>query len=568
MYPRWQFYNRTHDTLPWEKDFIATQFASKLQRAVPELLSGELGLERIDLSARIPFILGTEQSSSILVSRASVRDVYDEALRQMGVHGMPIPSTAHVVHQPSISDPPIRRAIVEGCPGIGKTFGLLHALRRLLVAGKVVAFDDAFNRVIYAFIPSRMETVVSQRVFNPAEAQEWRGDPFSSETYTVYKLRYNNMKGLSFFDNYANQSVPLLQNPDAYLLLYSMKGYERTSLVAANTIIACYPDERQLGHFKMQPHQVYYVPMCTLLEITRMLQSDALGPVGCDISERFGIVGGNLSAFKRDDFDIIKADLDCLMAPENIKSEYALKAAAQSNDLWIDMKSSCNPKLYRYHVSYPYHRKSIRSHFVSSYVKLKIGSMIFPGLYRAGVCDKKIWETTCAVALSLGDSFRVKRLVNAGCSEPSEDPLALLEVSQSSTHRSLLECVAPKDTWMSLPYAEANPSPTKLYEASAFSMESQGFDLADLVLHRDVGFVCLTSKTLPRLDVIRYLLDNIVEATAERPLRLYHCLNESEFNKWTFAPEPLGSQWTAEAAGPLHPRLRQFALCIPQNLPI
>jgi hypothetical protein len=81
-----------------------------------------------------------------------------------------------------------------------------------------------------------------------------------------------------------------------------------------------------------------------------------------------------------------------------------------------------------------------------------------------------------------------------------------------------------------------------------------------------VAFVRTPGETLPPLDTIRDALDNIVEATAERPLRLYHCLNEDQFNKCSYAPEPRDAQWAAQAAAPLRHRLQQFALCIPDAL--
>lgn len=105
--------------------------------------------------------------------------------------------------------------------------------------------------------------------------------------------------------------------------------------------------------------------------------------------------------------------------------------------------------------------------------------------------------------------------------------------------------------------------------AKLLESTKRNFTLVDFVLFRDVAFnptISKRSKKLPTMASIRKMLV-IAGATNERPLNLYHCVNESQFNKKSFSNAFLPKHRTPEDVAFLEERLRQYVLCIPASRP-
>jgi hypothetical protein len=277
LLPSWKRYSYFTDELKWNLDKETTKLARQLQHVKPEDLVDGLGLQKIVVDSGPHWLVPRNASLSdrTLVTRACVRDLYDEALRQLGIEGLPLPCTAPPgVSQPPLTNPPLHRAVVVGNEGIGKSFGLLHALRRLLVAGKVVVLDYAKEGFLYAFIPFRMEAeALHTKEKDAATWQLWQGTgPGNAglEDYTVYQHKYKEK---------APDEIPIVRNPDAFYLLDPHEDL-RFPLVPARTIVATSPDEEKIKvYWKERLYRPFYVSMFTLDEMKRVLKADALGEV-------------------------------------------------------------------------------------------------------------------------------------------------------------------------------------------------------------------------------------------------------------------------------------------------
>jgi hypothetical protein len=217
------------DKLPWQVDAKATEFANKLQVAFPTSLGGKHGLEKTVFDDPIPFIV--DANSNSLITRASVRDVYNEALRQQAYLYVPPTESSGLV-----INPPINRVVIEGDSFSGKSLGLLHALRLLLIGSQVVTLDDADKRTLYAFIPSHMETLVPIDGSDPQSRKAWKGVPKGIDEYTVYKYKYEERTRRPL-------RIPLMQNPDVYYLFYS-RAIAEFPLLPAITIVTNEHDGR------------------------------------------------------------------------------------------------------------------------------------------------------------------------------------------------------------------------------------------------------------------------------------------------------------------------------------
>jgi hypothetical protein len=539
-----------------------------------------LGIEKIALKIGPEWLdaLDTGTASSrTLVSRACVRDSYDEILRRMGIEGLPPPCTvpSGVPQPPLANPPPLHRAVVVGNPGIGKSYGLLHALRRLLIAGKVVTFDFAKEGLLYAFIPSRMEAEVVQRdddTDKEATRQVWRGSGLGHgvlEDYKVYVSEYSLDR----------PKPPILRCPDAFCLLdpHEEKGFP---LLRARTIVATSPDEEKMKvYLKEEYFCPFYVPMFTLDEMKRVLKANALGEVNeAVVEDCFRVVGGNLRAIRSivESPWILEAVKKKILAKVNLAptSEYFIMACAQNSLIPVDKTDDCSSTLFSYESKYPFLLSSARVGFVSDYIRAKLGERFYNDIYRRGLYDSDIWEVVCAVALGLGGKFQVLPMpykLGKGEKTPSEPSstdteapgeLELPTCGPSSKY-SFLELL-----WRDLPREQealAAASTARLYESVKGT-----FALVDFVLYRDVVFNATLNegdKKLPSMATIKKILKN-VGASKEKPLRLYHCVSQEQFEgeksiKTAFEPEKL----TANNRAFLRDHIQQYLLRIPMSHP-
>ena len=190
----WKKYHDHTDDLPWKYDSKATSFAQELIDAQPE----ELSEEWQKLTIKSPLIRDLKEQPWI-ATRKDSRAVYDTILDALGV---PVPKEYQYERKP-FPLRGLRHAMVLGNPGIGKSFALFYALRRLLKAKKFVVFHHVKSGRMFAFVPQGAYKV-------------WR----------IAKAGSNDHTGCA-----------QLNNPDAFYLL-DPDETSSPSVVAAHTIIA------------------------------------------------------------------------------------------------------------------------------------------------------------------------------------------------------------------------------------------------------------------------------------------------------------------------------------------
>jgi hypothetical protein len=575
LLPSWKKYSYLTDKLKWTIHKETTQLARQLQLAEPEDLIDGFGLQKLVIDSGPHWLVPRNASLSdrTLVTRACVRDLYDEALRQLGIEGLPPPCTAPPgVSQPPLTNPPLHRAVVVGNEGTGKSFGLLHALRRLLVAGKVVVLDYAKQGFLYAFIPSRMEAEARHtgEKVDAATWQLWQGSGpgvAGLEEYTVYVSGYDPDSGIK-------SKPPVLWNPHAFYLL-DPHEHRDFPLVEARTIVATSPDEDKIKvYLKESVYRPFYVPMFTLDEMKRVLKADALGELDeAVVEERFGIVGGNLRAIvKPAVFESTVSEIAGKL-DQPPRSHIFIAACAHNTMRPLDNKADVwSSTLFRYNSSYPFAARCTNVGFVSDYVREKLGEKLYYDIYRMGLEDPKAWEVACTVALGQGGSFQVRRMPYRA----DQTDQSTFAAAPRKLHLKLPPCGPVQKfadlatTWRDLPLeheAGAAATTARLCESTI-----PNFPLADFVLHRDVVFNATLSKgvkRLPDMTTIDDILDDIVRASQAHPLRLYHCVDQKEFSmkstKAALAFQP--RDITPEQRASLEDRLQQYLLCIPASLP-
>ena len=199
--PQWKCWGDDIDELNWKLNKQATLFANELLNARPEPL--DAGLEKITITTPLPnYPIPNDEKHLTLLTRTVTRELYDEVLRQMGV---PLPAR---VAASSTSGPPlphaptnqvletrrVRKAVVEGNPGIGKSMGLFHPLRHLLRLNQFVVFHYSKLKCLYAFVPASMTASVSSPppdgMSEPAASSNASGlaSQSASQMYEVYIL--------------------------------------------------------------------------------------------------------------------------------------------------------------------------------------------------------------------------------------------------------------------------------------------------------------------------------------------------------------------------------------------
>lgn len=373
------------DEFDWVKDHDMTSIAKQLLSVQPEALSNGLGMEKIVLDKHPEWHFekrnATIGNSRILVTRACVRDAYDEALRQMGVPGIPPPcsvppgSTAVV---PPLS--PINRAVIMGNEGTGKRFGLFHALRRLLAAGKVVVYNCARLQLFHAFIPARMEVEVSvhnaeAKGFDKLTKAVWagKGEP---EEYKVYSCHSDTTFRCSML--HCNEVFYLL-DPDED---------SRFAFIRACTLVSCSMDEDRCNEYMKMGAMFYYLPTFTLPEAKRILKADALGDVDeQEVEEKFYIVGGNLRALAmRRVLSYYASDI-YRKATDEI-SRNGLACTYEARGRWPLITNSpthkTNSAIFSYESSYPFDLKNVRPVFVSECARYELEMHSYHDLYARG----------------------------------------------------------------------------------------------------------------------------------------------------------------------------------------
>lgn len=347
----------------WERDEETTKFAEELKRSVPEKVVNGFGLEKVSISTLPDWCRYKEESPLALVSRACTRDLYDEVLRQMGVEHIPLPCTSSE-DPPVLLDPPIRRAAVVGNAGIGKSVGLLHALRRLLRAGKVAVFHYAKTGKAYAFVPSRVDAgvILSESCREDLDL-DGGSEVEGMESYTVYR---GMMCGVRESD--VSSVEPICNHPEVFYLLDPNEdgGFP---ILLANTIVATTPYEKKLkDYWKEDYYGEYYMPMYTLDESMRSLQNDTLGYLNeTVVRERFHVVGGDIRAIMRPTvFNITRS----LISHQIIRAEDPTWAICclRNESAGMDEYSTCNPNLYRYESQYPF--KEAHIDFMSEFARV------------------------------------------------------------------------------------------------------------------------------------------------------------------------------------------------------
>lgn len=338
-----------------------------------------------------------------------MRDVYDEALRQMGFEGLPKPCSfsLEVELLPLEGSAILHRAIIIENPGVGKSFGLLHALRRLLVAGKVVVLEFAHDCRLYAFIPSRMEAPaadVGDYKSDERARQLWRGSDTGLEDYTVYSIESNAIR----------RSIPMLQCPDTFYLL-DPDEYGVFPLAGARTIVATSPDAEKIKNYsKQHSFRLFYVSMYSLKELKRVMKTDVFGEQDeALIEDKFYIAGGNLRAMMSNDvFELLLTTIPRKVS-DFPSSTDVVHVCNRNYRMQLDKNIGNSSTIFSYESSYPFLHSNTYVGFVSNYIRHMVVSKFYNDVYKKGVGHADAWEVTCAVALALGGKFEIRRMVYA-----------------------------------------------------------------------------------------------------------------------------------------------------------
>jgi len=173
--PNWRAYRRPSgaiitDELNWKFDDEATPFANDLLSTAPVSLKEYVknkqptlkldpedgaGIEVTKLKSPFPHAYPDLATNELLITRRDTRLLYNLVLFRMGVLSELPASPALTPTEATIqvSKEKIRIAIVEGNPGIGKSYSLLYPLRLLLLNNKVVCYHYCKQSMLFAFRP-------------------------------------------------------------------------------------------------------------------------------------------------------------------------------------------------------------------------------------------------------------------------------------------------------------------------------------------------------------------------------------------------------------------------------
>jgi hypothetical protein len=157
----------------WHRQKKVDAFALSLQTTAP--VTKEAGLEVTEL----PLAFGFDRMEDPrLITRHNTRRVFNAILEQ-------------ILHEPLV-----RRFLVEGAPGIGKSRNLTYLLKLLLCHGKTVLYEDAKGCWVMVFIPS-LETAAAPATAVPTTTEEEHPAPSATPavppvTYTYRCYRANS----------------------------------------------------------------------------------------------------------------------------------------------------------------------------------------------------------------------------------------------------------------------------------------------------------------------------------------------------------------------------------------
>lgn len=166
--PWWQMHENAcdelHYSVKWQHNLGISQLADELLSRKPTVSAH--GLQVTNLTR----IFQSYHISPILITRQRTREVYDAVFRFIIEDGH-------------------RKALVLGSPGIGKSRNLLHLIKQLLEANQLVLYDDAMDKIVYAFVP--LEQILNHRV-DPAHPHELDAQAQDPRRYTVFHTNHSS----------------------------------------------------------------------------------------------------------------------------------------------------------------------------------------------------------------------------------------------------------------------------------------------------------------------------------------------------------------------------------------
>jgi len=188
--PKWKLWKNDVDELNWKHDAEASDFANELRNAKPEPLNA--GLEKITMKNLLTnYPIPNDEQHLTLLTRTATRELYDEVLRQMGIL-LPAHGAASSSSTPTAPLRTVRKAVVEGNPGIGKSLGLFHPLRQLLRFNQFVVFHYSKMKCLYAFVPASMDAPASPASMpepTTGSSASVSASQSASQQYAVYTLQ-------------------------------------------------------------------------------------------------------------------------------------------------------------------------------------------------------------------------------------------------------------------------------------------------------------------------------------------------------------------------------------------
>lgn len=187
---------------------MASAYAKELLTAKP-MTSDQAGEEKFSLVEEVGLeiyalstnLLRTEEDNTWLFVRRHAKEVWDEVLKRN-----------------------LKRSMVVGSPGIGKSFSTAYFLKRLLERNKLVVYELRSLRSVVIFVPPLMDE--------------------HNEEYVAYTTVHWNA--------WSPAGCPALQNPEAYYIIDPAKGSasEWIASVRARTVVPPSPDLDTLGDWR------------------------------------------------------------------------------------------------------------------------------------------------------------------------------------------------------------------------------------------------------------------------------------------------------------------------------
>lgn len=217
----------------------------------------------------------------------------------------------------------------------------------------------------------------------------------------------------------------------------------------------------------------------------------------------------------------------------------------RDSSCWIDEAATSfnSTKIYSDTASYPFHDTTVRTRFVSDYVRLSMGKKFYKTLYEKREYDKEAWEAACIIALTRGGNFKVRYLPKS------------TQHLHDKTARN-----APKV----LSLSRCNNNSADIPDWENLDIEKTNFhqDGYNFFMYRDFLFSAYTigSKgSLPIQGLIKLLRK--MKANQTGPLRIYHCVPKFHY----YSSECMYLAPGFE--GPPDMPLQQFVLLLPPSLP-